>query len=158
MDMNRRDALKGLGVAAGLTVGSALAPRWTAAQANEIPVGSLLDGTGPINIYGLPMIDAAKFAVDDINAQGGVLGKKLRLIQLDAQSNNQIYAQYATKLLLEDKVAVLMGGSPARRARRSGRWWTGTSRCTSTTSNMRAACATSWSSARASRRRNSWAS
>src|SRR2546429_6335187 len=30
--------------------------------------------------------------------------------QLDAQSDNQIYAQYATKLLVEDKVAVLMGG------------------------------------------------
>ncbi|PYM09235.1 MAG: urea ABC transporter [Candidatus Rokuibacteriota bacterium] len=110
MDMNRRDALKALGVAAGATFAAALSPGRGAAQGGEISVGSLLDGTGPINIYGLPMIDSTKFVIDDINASGGVLGKKLRLIQLDAQSDNQLYAQYATKLLVEDKVAVLMGG------------------------------------------------
>lgn len=110
MEMNRRDALKALGLAAGTTFAAALSPGRGAAQGEEIAVGSLLDGTGPINIYGLPMIDGTKFAIDDINASGGVLGKKLRLIQLDAQSDNQIYAQYATKLLVEDKVAVLMGG------------------------------------------------
>src|SRR5437870_2687698 len=106
MEMNRREALKTLGAA----VGAAFVPGRASAQGGEISVGSLLDGTGPINIYGLPMIDSTKFAVDDINARGGVLGRKLRLIQLDAQSDNQIYAQYATKLLVEDKVAVLMGG------------------------------------------------
>ncbi len=106
MEMNRREALKTLGAA----VGAAFVPGRASAQSGEISVGSLLDGTGPINIYGLPMIDSTKFAVDDINARGGVLGRKLRLIQLDAQSDNQIYAQYATKLLVEDKVAVLMGG------------------------------------------------
>lgn len=110
MDMNRRDALKTLGLAVGTTLGAALPSGRAAAQGSEIPVGSLLDGTGPINIYGRPMIDSTKFVIDDINAAGGVLGKKLRLIQLDAQSDNQIYAQYATKLLVEDKVAVLMGG------------------------------------------------
>src|SRR5437773_2162348 len=67
-------------------------------------------GMDCLSIYELPMIDSTKFAIDDINAQGGVLGRKLRLVQLDAQSNNQIYAEYATKLLVEDKVAVLMGG------------------------------------------------
>src|SRR5215831_8848769 len=80
------------------------------AQSDEIAVGSLLDSTGPINIYGLPMVDATRFAVDAINASGGVLGKKLRVVQFDAQSNNQLYAQYATQLLLEKQVAVLMGG------------------------------------------------
>lgn len=110
MDMTRRDVLKTLGVAAGATFGAALGPGRAAAQGGEIVVGSLLDGTGPINIYGLPMIDSSRFAIDEINASGGVLGKKLKLLQLDAQSNNQIYAQYATKLLVEDQVAVLMGG------------------------------------------------
>src|SRR5437867_7436969 len=104
--MNRRDALKSLGVMAGATFAAALGAGRTAAQGGEIPAGSLLDATGPINIYGLPMIDGTKFAIDDINASGGVLGKKLRLIQLDAQSDNQLYAQYATKLLVEDRVAV----------------------------------------------------
>jgi branched-chain amino acid transport system substrate-binding protein len=110
MDVNRRDALKILGGTVGASFAAALGSGRAAAQGSEIAVGSLLDGTGPINIYGLPMIDATKFAIDDINANGGVLGKKLKLIQLDAQSDNQIYAQYATRLLVDDKVAVLMGG------------------------------------------------
>src|SRR5213593_3912104 len=75
MEMNRREALKTLGAA----VGAAFVPGRASAQGGEISVGSLLDGTGPINIYGLPMIDSTKFAVDDINARGGVLGRKLRM-------------------------------------------------------------------------------
>ena len=110
MQLNRRDALKVLGGTVGASFAAALGAGRAAAQGGEIPVGSLLDGTGPINIYGLPMIDATRFALDDINASGGVLGKRLKLIQLDAQSDNQIYAQYATRLLVEDRVAVLMGG------------------------------------------------
>src|SRR5438132_13817312 len=83
MDVNRRDALKILGGTVGASFAAALGSGRAAAQGSEIAVGSLLDGTGPINIYGLPMIDATKFAIDDINARCGVLGKKLKLVQLD---------------------------------------------------------------------------
>jgi branched-chain amino acid transport system substrate-binding protein len=108
--LTRRQALYRLGAAsAGFALASGAFHR-ALAQANEIVVGSLLDSTGPINIYGLPMVDATNFAIDDINASGGVLGKKLKLVQFDAQSNNQLYTQYATQLILENQVAVLMGG------------------------------------------------
>jgi len=116
----RRQALRRFGTAsAGLALASMPFGR-VSAQANEIVVGSLLDSTGPINIYGLPMVDSTAFAIEDINANGGVLGKKLRLVQFDAQSNNQLYTQYATQLILENKVAVLMGGitSASREAAR----------------------------------------
>src|SRR6516225_4635679 len=107
--LTRRTALGQLGGAAvGLAFAGVSAHR--ARAADEIVVGSLLDLTGPINIYGLPMVDATKFAIDDINASGGVVGKKLRLVEFDTQSNNQLYTQYATQLLLDNKVAVLMGG------------------------------------------------
>src|SRR5215470_12526243 len=118
--MNRRQALHRLGVAsAGLALAGVPFHR-VFAQGDEIVVGNLLDSTGPINIYGLPMVDATKFAIDDVNAGGGVLGKKLRLIQFDTQSNNQLYTQYATQLILENQVAVLMGGitSASREAMR----------------------------------------
>lgn len=120
MTMTRRDALRGAS-ACGLAVAApALLTTRRSAAANDIPVGSILDATGPINIYGIPMIDSTRFAIDDINANGGVLGQQLRLIELDAQSNNQLYTQYASKLILEDQAAVLMGGitSASREAMR----------------------------------------
>ncbi|MGH2403762.1 MAG: substrate-binding domain-containing protein, partial [bacterium] len=113
--MKRRDFLRGSlatagGLAMGGTIMNALWPTALEAAGAEIKVGSLLDGTGPINIYGLPMIDATQFAVDDINAKGGVLGRRLRLVALDTQSTNERYTQYATRLILQDKVAVVHGG------------------------------------------------
>jgi urea transport system substrate-binding protein len=110
MLISRRDAVRGmLGAGIGLAGSTTLAGH-PAMAADEVAVGSILDATGPINIYGLPMIDATKFAVDAINEAGGVLGRKLSLLQTDCQSNNQVYAQNAVKLILENKVPVLMGG------------------------------------------------
>jgi urea transport system substrate-binding protein len=110
MLISRRDAVRGmLGAGIGLAGSTTLAGH-QAMAADEIAVGSILDATGPINIYGLPMIDATKFAIDAINEAGGVLGRKLSLLQTDCQSNNQVYAQNAVKLILENKVPVLMGG------------------------------------------------
>jgi branched-chain amino acid transport system substrate-binding protein len=62
--------------------------RGVAAQDDTIKVGSILDATGPINIYGAPMIDATRLAIDHINANGGVLGRQLELIEYDGQSDN----------------------------------------------------------------------
>ena len=109
MHVSRREVLRE-GAAAGLGMSASMLLGRQAKAADDIAVGSILDATGPINIYGLPMIDATKFAVDAINQSGGVLGRKLRLIETDCQSNNQVYAQNALKLILDDKVSVLMGG------------------------------------------------
>lgn len=81
-----------------------------ASATEEILVGSLLDATGPVNVYGLPMIDATRMAIENINANGGVLGRPLKLIAYDTQSTNDMYARYATDLAVKDKVAVIMGG------------------------------------------------
>ena len=109
MHVSRRQALRD-GAVASLGMSASMLLGRQAKAAEDIAVGSILDATGPINIYGLPMIDATKFAVDAINQSGGVLGRKLRLIEADCQSNNQVYAQNAVKLILDDKVSVLMGG------------------------------------------------
>lgn len=75
-----------------------------------IKVGSILDETGPLNIYGQAMSDATKLAIKDINDKGGVNGRQLQLVSYDAQSDNAKYTQYATQLAQRDKVAVVMGG------------------------------------------------
>ena len=49
-------------------------------------------------------------AVDEINAAGGLLGRKLQLINYDPQSNIQLYTQFATEAATKDKVAVVHGG------------------------------------------------
>lgn len=75
-----------------------------------LKVGSILDETGPLNIYGTAMADATKLAVKDINDNGGVLGRQLQLVSYDAQSDNAKYTQFATQLAQRDQVAVIHGG------------------------------------------------
>jgi len=48
--------------------------------------------------------------VQDINASGGVLGRQLKLVAYDAQSDNAKYTTYANQLALRDKAVVIMGG------------------------------------------------
>lgn len=79
-------------------------------SSGPIKVGSILDETGPLNIYGTAMTDSTKLAIKDINANGGVGGRKLDLVSYDAQSDNAKYTQYANQAAQKDKVAVLMGG------------------------------------------------
>lgn len=118
--LGRRQMLGAMGLAGAGAIASGLVRIPAAFGAEEITVGSILDASGPINIYGLPMIDSTQFAIDDINESGGVLGKSLKLVSIDAQSNNQLYTQYASQLILKDQVAVLMGGitSASREAMR----------------------------------------
>jgi branched-chain amino acid transport system substrate-binding protein len=75
-----------------------------------IPVGSIYDLSGPLGIVGKPKVDATKLAIKDINDNGGVLGRKLKLISYDAQSDNAKYTQYATALTGQDHVVAVAAG------------------------------------------------
>ena len=48
-------------------------------------------------------------SIDDINAKGGVLGKKLEPVVVDPASNWPLFAEKARQLLAQDKVAVVFG-------------------------------------------------
>jgi urea transport system substrate-binding protein len=99
---------------------AASAGAFAGTSAGTITVCSILDATGPINIYGKPHIDATKLAIADINAHGGVLGKRLKLVFYDGQSSNDKYAQFASQCVLKNHAAVVMGGitSASREAMR----------------------------------------
>jgi urea transport system substrate-binding protein len=75
-----------------------------------ITVGALHDCSGSHALYGKEMNDAVELAVDEINAAGGVLGKKIKLVAYDTQSNMQVYAEYATRLATKQKPSVVFGG------------------------------------------------
>lgn len=104
--MDRREFLKTTGYAAAA---GTFAPH-AAFAADEIAVGSIHDLSGGLDIYGKPMVDALTFAIEEQNAAGGLLGRKLRLVNYDPQSNMQLYAQFAQQAALKDKVAVVQGG------------------------------------------------
>jgi len=110
MRADRRRFLK----AAGATLGAvSLAPtivREAFAQGNVIKVASIHDLSGGLDIYGRPMVDCLTYAVEEINASGGLLGKQLKLISYDAQSNIQLYTQFATEAATKEKVAVVHAG------------------------------------------------
>lgn len=100
----------GLTTAGLLAVAAACGAGAQGGSGDTIKVGSILDETGPLNIYGVPMADATELAIKDINANGGVLGRQLELVTYDTQSDNAKYTQYASRAVLQDRVAVLVGG------------------------------------------------
>jgi urea transport system substrate-binding protein len=91
-----------------------------AADDSPIKVGSVLDMTGPLNVYSTVKANVTRLAVDDINANGGVLGRQLELVEYDSQSSTAKNVEYANQLVNADQVAVVMGAttSAAREAMR----------------------------------------
>jgi branched-chain amino acid transport system substrate-binding protein len=81
----------------------------TSAQAADVKIGFLGGITGPIEGAIPPIIDAAKFAVKQINDQGGILGGKLSIILADGKCNPQNTASGAGKLINVDNVAGIVG-------------------------------------------------
>ena len=106
--MDRRAFIKSSGAA--MAGSSSLVLPLSALAADEIGIGSIHDLSGGLDIYGKPMLDALMLAIEEQNAAGGLLGKKLKLFSYDPQSNMQMYAQFAQQASLKDKVAVVHGG------------------------------------------------
>src|SRR6478609_2979661 len=75
----------------------------------EVTVGILHSATGTMAISETGSIQAEKLAIEQINAAGGVLGRKIKFIQEDGASDWPTFAEKAKKLLVNDKVASVMG-------------------------------------------------
>src|SRR5260370_9994319 len=106
--MDRRSFIKSssFSLAAGAVCGIPLA----ASAADEIMVGGITDLSGGLDIYGKPMSDCLTLVVEEWNAQGGLLGKQIKLLSYDPQSSMQLYTQFSQQAALKDKVAVVQGG------------------------------------------------
>jgi branched-chain amino acid transport system substrate-binding protein len=81
----------------------------SALAADDIKVGvpMILSGAGAQ--FGSPIVDGAKMYVDEVNAAGGVLGRKIQLIPRDTKSRPDEAVRVARELILRDKVDFLMG-------------------------------------------------
>jgi urea ABC transporter, urea binding protein len=87
-------------------------------DAGEIKVGILHSLSGTMAISEVSVKDSELLAIEEINANGGVLGKKLVPVIEDGASDWPTFAEKARKLISEDKVATVFGGwtSASRKA------------------------------------------
>lgn len=74
-----------------------------------VKVGILHSVTGTMAISETGSVQAEKLAIDQINAMGGVLGRKIEFIQEDGASDWPTFAEKSKKLLVNDKVAAVFG-------------------------------------------------
>jgi urea transport system substrate-binding protein len=77
--------------------------------ADTIKVGILHSLSGTMAISETVLKDVTLMAIDDINAHGGVLGKKVEAVVVDPASNWPLFAEKARQLLTQNKVAVVFG-------------------------------------------------
>jgi branched-chain amino acid transport system substrate-binding protein len=83
-----------------------------AVQAQEpIRIGAFLSVTGPAAFLGDPELKTLELYVDRINAEGGVLGRKLQLVAYDDSGDAEKARTFAKRLIEQDKVDVIVGGS-----------------------------------------------
>jgi urea transport system substrate-binding protein len=106
--MQRRSILKTALLAGAFAVAGAWAPSGIAAD-GTIKVGILHSLSGTMAISETSLKDVALMAIEEINAKGGVLGKKLEPVVVDPASNWPLFAEKARGLLSQDKVAVTFG-------------------------------------------------
>ncbi|MFC4584724.1 urea ABC transporter substrate-binding protein [Sphaerisporangium corydalis] len=87
-------------------------------DASSIKVGILHSLSGTMAISEVTVRDSELLAIEEINAAGGVLGKKLVPVVEDGASDWPTFAEKATKLIAQDKVATVFGGwtSASRKA------------------------------------------
>lgn len=89
-----------------LTVSAASTP----AQ-EPIRIGAFLSVTGPASFLGDPEQKTLEMQVDKINAEGGVLGRKLQLVAYDSGGDAEKARTFAKRLIEQDKVDLIVGGS-----------------------------------------------
>lgn len=82
-----------------------------AGAADTIKICLIDDLSGDFAVYGRPKHLGPQLAVKEINAAGGVLGKKLQIVFYDGQSDVKRYQELTEKCILDDQVDVVMAGT-----------------------------------------------
>ena len=84
----------------------------------SIKVGLIADKTGPLSFIGMANANVAAMLVDDLNASGGLLGRRIELVVEDSETSDAAAAASAEKLVQKERVDVIFGGiySSARQA------------------------------------------
>jgi branched-chain amino acid transport system substrate-binding protein len=87
----------------------ALAVPMTASAQKAIKVGMPIPLSGPPALFGDPASKGAQMYVDELNAKGGVLGRKIELIVRDSKADANEAVRVAREMILKDNVDFLVG-------------------------------------------------
>jgi branched-chain amino acid transport system substrate-binding protein len=79
--------------------------------AEPIKIGSFLTVTGPASFLGDPELKTLQMYVEDINAKGGVKGRKIELIHYDTGGNAREAVNFVKRLIKNDNVDLIIGGT-----------------------------------------------
>ncbi len=90
-------------------VAAVAAPSVLRAQGEPIRIATLTPLTGAGGPYGPVMAKVAAAIIEEVNAAGGVLGRKVQLVSEDDQTNPDAGVRAARKLIDVDKVSAIMG-------------------------------------------------
>src|SRR3954454_24289265 len=80
-----------------------------ARAADNIKIGFPMPLSGPTAVYGVPNTKGAEMAIADINAKGGVLGRKLELLARDSKANADEAVRLAREMIIKNNVEFLSG-------------------------------------------------
>ncbi len=123
MKLSRRSVLKGsLAAAAAVAAPSVVIPNPANAawieKDGKIKVGVLFSQTGNLAVVENDSTQVVLYAIDEINAAGGVAGLEIEPIVIDAKSDIKVYSEKISQLILQDRVISTFGGytSASRRA------------------------------------------
>ena len=81
----------------------------SAFAADTIKIGLTGPFTGGSSSMGVSMRDGAKLAIEEINKAGGVLGKKLEVVERDDEAKNEVGVQIAQELINKEQVVATVG-------------------------------------------------
>ncbi len=104
--MNRKQFLKSM---LGLAIGASTVFGTAAQAADTIKVGILHSLSGTMAISETALKNTALMTIEQINAEGGLLGKKLEPVVVDPASNWPLFAEKARQLITQEEVDVVFG-------------------------------------------------
>src|SRR6185295_14299806 len=92
-----------------LAASAALLLTEPAAAQNTIKVGVPMPMSGPAALYGEPAVKGIRMFVEELNAAGGVLGKKIELVVRDSKASADEAVRVSREMILKENVQFLVG-------------------------------------------------
>jgi len=107
---SRRDVLAGVGVAITGSLAGCGGVTGSTSSDETITVGILEDRSGNFGAVGTPKWKASKLAVEEINNDGGIMGRQVEVVDPDPQSDDTRYQSLTREVITEDDIDALWAG------------------------------------------------